>query len=179
MRPASLLGGWGAIRTYMRAAGEQKYLIISRHRRELMISYEGFAANLGIASPAFNFLLIASIIVLFVWTVRDAPLWRMFAVTAVASELIVPHVYGYDATLLLLPIWLTIFNSKQPASKIAATLMATPLPFLFALADKPWAVVSSASMLLFFGVLAYEKVALTAKEPHSNPVAVADRTQTV
>lgn len=88
-------------------------------------------------------------------------MWRMFAVTAVASELIVPHVYGYDATLLLLPIWLTIFNSQRPASKIAATLMATPLPFLFALADKPWAVVSSASMLLFFAVLAYEKIAAT------------------
>ena len=122
---------------------------------------------------------LASIVVLFVWTVREAPLWRMFAVTAVASELIVPHVYGYDATLLLLPIWLTIFNSKQPASKVAAALMATPLPFLFALADRPWAVVSSASMLLFFAVLVYEKAAAAIKEPYSNPAAVADRTQTV
>ncbi len=142
-----LLGGITVIRSYVKMLAGQTSGDLSPSP-ELMISYEGFAANLGIASPAFNLLLIASVLVLFVWTVREAPLWRMFAVTAVASELIVPHVYGYDATLLLLPIWLTIFNSKQPASKIAATLMATPLPFLFALADKPWAVISSASMLL-------------------------------
>jgi hypothetical protein len=173
-----LLGGTALIRSYVKMLGD-KHLEILSPSPQLMISYEGFAANLGIASPIFNLLLIGGILALFVWTVRDAPLWRMFAITAVASELIVPHVYGYDATLLLLPIWLTIFNSKQPASRIAATLMATPLPFLFALADKPWAVVSSASMLLFFGVLAYEKAAVTLKETRSNPVAIADRTQTV
>jgi len=173
-----LLGGTALIRSYVKMLGD-KHLDILSPSPQLMISYEGFAANLGISSPVFNLLLIASIVVLFVWTVREAPLWRMFAVTAVASELIVPHVYGYDATLLLLPIWLTIFNSKQPASKVAAALMATPLPFLFALADRPWAVVSSASMLLFFAVLVYEKAAAAIKEPYSNPAAVADRTQTV
>ncbi len=158
-----LLGGTALIRSYIKMLGDKQLEILSPSP-QLMISYEGFAANLGIASPALSFLLIASIVAVFVWTVREAPLWRMFAVTAVASELIVPHVYGYDATLLLLPIWLTIFNSKQPVSKIAATLMATPLPFLFALADKPWAVVSSASMLLFFAVLAYEKVAFDRRD---------------
>ncbi|MDP8991102.1 MAG: DUF2029 domain-containing protein [Acidobacteriota bacterium] len=172
------LGGWGAIRTYIALLTNKNIERLSPSP-ELMISYQGFAANLGIASPAFNLLWIASIIAVFVWTVREAPLWRMFAVTAVASELIVPHVYGYDATLLLLPIWLTIFHSQRPASKIAATLLATPLPFLFALADKPWAVVSSASLLLFFAVLSYEKAAAAAKEPHSTLAAVADRTQTV
>ncbi|MDP9114184.1 MAG: DUF2029 domain-containing protein [Acidobacteriota bacterium] len=171
------LGGWGVIRTYSSLLTNKSIERLSPSP-ELMISYEGFAANLGITSPAFKFLLITGIVMVFVWTVREAPLWRVFAVTAVASELIVPHVYGYDATLLLLPIWLTIFNSKQPASKIAATLMATPLPFLFALADKPWAVVSSASMLLFFGVLAYEKAARIVTEPRSNPVTIANRTQT-
>jgi len=40
-------------------------------------------------------------------------------------------------------------------------------------------VVSSASMLLFFAVLVYEKAAAAIKEPHPNPVAVADRIQTV
>ncbi len=157
-----LLGGTALIRSYVKMLGD-KHLEILSPSPQLMISYEGLAANLGIASPAFKLLLIASIVALFVWTVREAPLWRMFAVTAVASELIVPHVYGYDTTLLLLPIWLTIFHSSQPSSRIAATLMATPLPFLFALADKPWAIVSSASMLLFFVVLAYEKVSSTAE----------------
>jgi hypothetical protein len=80
----------------------------------------------------------------------------MFCLTAFASLLIVPHVYAYDATLLLLPIWLTIFRSVRPISRIAATLFSTPIPFGFALADKPWAVVSSASMILLFAILAAE-----------------------
>jgi len=160
-----LLGGIALIRSYI-AMLRSPHLDILSPSPELMISYEGLAANLGIASPVFNFLAIASVVVVFLWAVLDAPLWRTFALTAVASELIVPHVYGYDATLLLLPIWLTIFHSRQPASRIAATLMATPLPFLFALADKPWAIVSSASMLLFFAVLASEKVSSTAETRH-------------
>jgi hypothetical protein len=163
-----LLGGTALIRSYVKMLGD-KHLDILSPSPQLMISYEGLAANLGINSPAFNLLLIGGIVVLFVWTVRGAPLWRMFAVTAVASELIVPHVYGYDATLLLLPIWLTIFHSTQPSSRIAATLMATPLPFLFALADKPWAIVSSASMLLFFVVLSCEKVSSTAERRNVIP----------
>jgi len=167
-----LLGGTALIRSYVAMLGD-KHLDMLSPSPQLMISYEGLAANLGIASPAFNFLMIAGVIVLWVWTVRDAPLWRTFAVTAVASEIVVPHVYGYDATLLLLPIWLTIFHSKQPASRIAATLMATPLPFLFALADRPWAVVASASMLLFFAVLAYERVSSTVAERTAIPVAAS------
>ncbi|MEO8050195.1 MAG: hypothetical protein ABI833_07235 [Acidobacteriota bacterium] len=140
-----------------------------------MISYQGLAANLGIASPTFNVLLIATVILLLLWTVRGAPLWRMFAVTAVASETVVPHVYGYDATLLLLPIWLTIFMSRQPVSKVAATLLATPLPFLFGLAGNPWAIVSSASLLVFFAVLTYEKVssAVETANPILAPIAPA------
>jgi hypothetical protein len=121
-----------------------------------MISYQGLAANLGIQSPVVLLAIIAVVVVIFLFAVRQAPLWRMFALTAAASLCIAPHVYGYDATLLLLPLWLTIFASTHPASRISATLMATPLPFGFALADKPWAVVSSASLILFFVILAME-----------------------
>ena len=131
---------------------------------QLMISYEGFLANLDLGG---SWILIAAVVALWLWSVRTAPLWKLFTLTGVASLIIVPHVYGYDATLLMLPFWLTIFNCKRPLAKIAATLMATPLPFGFALADKPWAVVASLSLLVFFAILALSKEALTDPLPES------------
>ena len=104
-------------------------------------------------------MLIGAAILVFLWCVRAAPLWRLFAITAVASLWIVPHVYGYDASLLLLPILLTIFRSANPASRIAATLLSTPIPFGFALAGRPWAIVSSASVAIFLLLLASERKA--------------------
>jgi hypothetical protein len=150
-----MLGGLQVIRSYADLL-RNKSLDRLSPSPELMISYQGLAANLGIQSPVVLLAIIAVVVVIFLFAVRQAPLWRMFALTAAASLCIAPHVYGYDATLLLLPLWLTIFASTHPASRISATLMATPLPFGFALADKPWAVVSSASLILFFVILAME-----------------------
>jgi hypothetical protein len=151
------LGGPASIRSYF-ALLRNKNLENLSPSPALMISHSGLAANLNLESPAFTLGLIAVVVAAFLWAIRNAPLWQMFALTAVASEIVAPHVYGYDATLLLLPVWLTIFRSQLPAAKIAAVLFATPLPFGFALADKPWAIVSSASLLMFFLVLVWERL---------------------
>jgi hypothetical protein len=129
-----------------------------------MISFQGLLPNLGIDARWLSALLVSAAVLVFLWSVRAAPLWRLFALTAVASLWIVPHVYGYDASLLLLPILLTIFRSAAPASRIAATLLSTPLPFGFALAGKPWAIVSSASVAIFLSLLASERNELGLKD---------------
>jgi len=141
--------------------GAELYIALLRNKSldhlspspELMISYQGLAANLDITATWAIAAILIAIIVIFLTAITRAPLWRTFCLTALASLLIVPHVYAYDATLLLLPIWLTIFKSVHPPSRIAATLFSTPIPFGFALADKPWAVVSSASMIILFLIL--------------------------
>jgi len=152
------LGGFRSLRVYA-ALLQNKSLDHLSPSPELMISFQGLLANLGIQAhwASAVFVTIAIAIAIFLWSVRAAPLWRMFAITAVASLWIVPHVYGYDASLLLLPIALTIFRSANPASRIAATLLATPIPFGFALAGKPWAIVSSASVAIFLLLLASER----------------------
>jgi len=121
---------------------------------ERMISFEGLLANAGIENSWVAGLFILAVISVLLWSLRGAPLWKLFSLTACASLLVVPHVYGYDAALLLLPLWLTIFQSTARAPKIVATLMTTPLPFGFAMADKPWAVLSSLSLTVFFVLLA-------------------------
>lgn len=150
------LGGVEGARTYV-ALLRNKNLDHLSPSKELMISFQGLTENLSIDSPVATAFIIGAIFLLFVFAVYRAPLWKMFAVTAVASLLIAPHVYGYDATLLLLPFLLTIFHSQLPGAKIAATLLCTPLPFGFALAGKPYAIVSSASLLILLALLACDK----------------------
>lgn len=118
---------------------------------QLMISYQGFLANLGIASGWAAGLLIGVVMIAFVMAIRTGP---MFVLVPLASLMIVPHVYGYDAAVLVGPILWTIFESRAKAPRIVAALLATPIPFGFALADKPWAIIASASLMTFFLVLA-------------------------
>lgn len=149
------LGGIQGARTYA-ALLTNKSLDHLSPSKELMISYQGLTENLGITSSMAVAAVIGVILLLFVYGVYKASLWRMFAMTAVASLAVAPHVYGYDATLLLLPFLLTIFNSSQSLAKIVATLLCTPLPFGFALAGKPYSIVSSVSVLIFLVLLAFD-----------------------
>jgi hypothetical protein len=160
------LGGMEGARNYV-ALLRNKSLDHLSPSKELMISFSGLTENLGIDSPVATAGLILGIFAIFVFAVYKAPLWKMFAVTAVASLLVAPHVYGYDATLLLLPFLLTIFYSQFAGAKIAATLLCTPLPFGFALAGKPYAIVSSASMVIYLGLLAWGR----DKEPTEKSAA--------
>jgi Glycosyltransferase family 87 len=163
------LGGTQGARTYL-ALLQNKSLDRLSPSKELMICFQGLTANLGIESPAWTIAIIAAIFLLFTFAVYKAPLWKMFAVTAVASLLVAPHVYGYDATLLLLPLLLTIFYSQLAGAKIAATLLCTPLPFGFALAGKPYAIVASGSLVIFLLLLAIDR-ADSPSSPHSAPAS--------
>lgn len=145
------LGGMRDARLYA-ALLQNKSLDHLAPSPQLMISYQGFFANLGIESPVWMAVFIGIAVAIFAIAVRRPA--ALFVLTPVASLIVVPHVYGYDAALLLGPILLTIFESKATAARIMATLLATPLPFGMALADRPWAIASSASLILFFLILA-------------------------
>lgn len=123
---------------------------------ELMVSYQGLADNLGLTAAWAMAAMVVTIFAIFVVSIRNAPGWRMFTLTALASLLVAPHAYAYDAALLLLPVFLTIFCSPHPLSRIAATLFATPIPFALALAGKPYAIASSLSTLLLFLIVSSE-----------------------
>lgn len=163
------LGGWGGVLSYA-ALLRNKSIEHLSPSPELMISQQGLLANLGIESTAAAIAVAAAVVLVFLWAVRGASLWRLFTITSIASEFVVPHVYGYDATLLLLPLWLTIFQSTRSSSRILAVLLASPIPFGFSLAGKPWAAVSSVSMLLFFVLIATERT----KEPATSRSADSD-----
>ena len=151
------LGGVGSLRTYL-ALLQNKSLDRLSPSPELMISMQGMLTNLGIESRVAVLALAGAVILIAAWRVKNAPLWQTFAIAAAASLWIVPHVYGYDASLLLLPLLLTIYSSTSRTSRIIATLLSTPVPFGFALAGKPWAIVSSLSVAAFLAALAIENL---------------------
>ncbi len=142
-----VLGGSEDARLYL-ALLQNKSLDHLAPSPQLMISYQGFFANLNVDSKWAVAVFIAIVIVVLAVSLRDR--LAMFILTPVASLLIAPHVYGYDAALLLVPFLLTIFETASKPARIAATLLLTPLPFGMALADKPWAITSSASLLAYF-----------------------------
>ncbi len=147
------LGGWRGAEAYARLLLNKDLDRLSP-TPEFMISVQGLAANLGIEGAWFPAVFGLCVCAALVWALRGAPVWRMFVLAPMASLLIVPHVYGYDAALLLVPVWLAIFEDGWPAGRIAATLFSTPVPFGFALAGKPYSVVASLSLAAFFLVQA-------------------------
>jgi hypothetical protein len=151
------LGGFGGARQYV-ALLQDKSLERLSPSPELMLSFQGLTENLGIHAPWAIAALLAGVMILYVYSVKNAPLWRTFTLTAFASLFMVPHVYAYDAALLLVPVLLIVRDASRHLTKVAAVLFATPIPFLFALADKPYSIVSSASLLAIFLLVANESL---------------------
>src|SRR5205085_11602671 len=98
--------------------------------------------------------LVARVIIVFVLVLRRGPLWRLFCATSAGSLLVAPHVYGYDAGLFLLPIWLAVYCSENILTRATATALATPIPFMLTLAGSPWAATAPLVILLFLSSLA-------------------------
>lgn len=120
---------------------------------ELTIDVHGLAINAGLNNLGFRALLVGLVIVLVALACWRAPLWQWVAAASTGSLLVSPHVYGYDAGLLLLSMWLVIFMSTDKRQRIAATLVCTPLPFLMTLAGSPWAATTPVVLLLFLMTL--------------------------
>ncbi len=124
---------------------------------EFMINAQSIAANLADGSVTVQWawtVLVAAMWLIAIWR---APQWRWWAATALAGILMVPHTYGYDASLLLLPIWLALFVNEQKPLRIVATLASTPIPFLMTLADKPWSVAAALALTAMLVAMAMQK----------------------
>lgn len=123
---------------------------------EFMLGFPGLLLNLGIDSTPARLFMGLAIFGLFLLSLRQNALPRLYAVTTAASLTLVPHVYGYDAARLLLPIWLVFFYSEWSVTRTAAIIMATPLVYSFTLFGQPWAALGSFAALTFFVLLAVE-----------------------
>lgn len=125
---------------------------------ELMINVRGLALNLGLDSIAATALLTVAAVILTAIACWRAPLWRAIAAASAGSLLVAPHVYGYDAGLLLAGLWLAMFEGGKQGEarwpRVTATILLTPIPILLGLAGSPWAAAAPLALLAFLISLA-------------------------
>ena len=122
---------------------------------ELMVNARSIALNLGVDNIAVTGLLTLAAVILTAAACWRAPLWRAIAAASAGSLLVAPHVYGYDAGLLLVGLWLAVFESGTRSPRIAATILLTPIPMLLSLAGSPWAAATSLALFAFLASLAW------------------------
>ena len=162
--------GFGGVKQYVNLL-QAKDLNALLPSPELMINLNGLMANLRVESAFVLALLVVLVIGVVIIGVRGAPLWRWLSIAVVSSLLITHHVYGYDAGIVLLPVWLAMFLSKSLFSRIAALLLAAPLVFFAGLAGTPWSILPSLSLLAFLFALAVENYSEQRQAVASDPPA--------
>lgn len=97
---------------------------------EVMVNVHAITANVLGESMVLSGVLVTVVVGLVLVSVWRAPLWRWVAASLTGCILVPPHAYGYDASILLLPVWLVLFVSKDRYSRFAAATLAVPLPFI-------------------------------------------------
>ncbi|HLJ16164.1 MAG TPA: glycosyltransferase family 87 protein [Bryobacteraceae bacterium] len=124
--------------------------------RWAMLDVQALALNAGLNSGWWAAPLILMVVALVLTACWRAPLWCWFSAAATGSLLISPHVYKYDATLLLLPVLLAIFYSGSKFTRIAAATAVIPIPYLLTVAGPPIAAIPALTLLTFLAALSYE-----------------------
>lgn len=157
------LGGWGGIASYA-ALLQRKDIERLSPSPEMMSNIHALPANLGIDSKIVSIGLAVVVIAIAVYasgvlSPKPAPLWRWFAAGIAGSLLMVPHVYGYDAAMLLLPVLMAIFSAETKMARYAAMALALPCVFWLPAAGKPWAMGPGVAICVFLIAVARERAA--------------------
>jgi hypothetical protein len=125
---------------------------------QLMPNLNGLLMNFNLAStPAVVALSVVTAACAAVAAWR-APWWRGLAAGIAGSMLIAPHVFGYDLTVLLLGLLLTIKSSKLKLTRAVAFWLCTPLCHIGNLFGAPWSASLAVSLAVFVFVLGRESV---------------------
>ncbi len=94
---------------------------------ELAMNGEALLAAIGVQHPGAAAALSLAAVAAGMWGARRAPLWKWTSITLLTCLLSAPHVYVYNAAILLLPVWLIYFQSQHRWSRILAAVHAVPL----------------------------------------------------
>jgi hypothetical protein len=124
---------------------------------EMMSNIHAIPANFGIHSTGVSVALAALVVAIAVYAAFNAPLWQWFAAGVAGSLLMVPHVYGYDAAVLLAPILLAIFNARTRVTRYSAMAIALPCVFWLPAAGAPWAMGPGLAIFVFLIAVARER----------------------
>jgi len=172
-----LLGGWSGMLDYARLL-QRKDIDQLSPSPEMMSNIYAIPANLGIDSAIVSPVLAAIVLGLTLVAAWHAPLRVWFSAAIAGSLLIAPHVYGYDAAMLLPPVLLAIFLARTKMLRYAAMVLALPCVFWLPAAPAPWAMGPGVAILVLLLSLARERMSESASEvsetsaPNAAPVPV-------
>ncbi len=136
---------------------------------DMMISIQGVLANLNVDFEVLRFGLGIALLIAAALVVRRQPLWRWLTLAITASLFAAPHVYGYDAAIMVLPILLVQANSRSTLTRATFAAFATPLPFLIGMADRPWTLVTPVCLAACYGAIVWE--AWSSRHSHAPPLS--------
>ena len=105
---------------------------------QLMPNLNGLLLNFHVASAPALIAASAAILVCALISAWNAPWWRGMTSGIAASILIVPHVFGYDVTVLMLSLLLVVKLAETRLARVLAMWLCTPLVYLGNLFSSPW-----------------------------------------
>lgn len=163
----ALLGPDG-VRQYVRLLTAKNIETISPSPERMMNVY-AILTNLWIETPWTSILAVGTVLAAAWIGIRKAREdWQWFWIAAAGSILVAPHVYEYDAALLLpamlMCLSLTATDRTSGWLRLAAATAALPVPYLCTLLGRPWAIAPSLVVAVWFGCL----VAWTARPREDN-----------
>lgn len=124
-----------------------------------LLNLSSLLLNIGIGSGLVSAILWVAIFAVVFLCAWNAPDWRWYTAASAGSLLLMPHTYGYDATFLLLGLWLTVSCAQSAWTRAVAATLCTPLPWAAVIAGPPWGAVAPITLSLLVSGLAVEAVA--------------------
>lgn len=149
------LGGHAGIVAYLRLLlGNQVQAPPGPHT---MMNVQAIQSNFDLGSPWISVPVMLIMCCIVFVGLRNAPLWKWFTVASGGSLVLAPHIYSYDATLFVLPLWLIFFHARRPVTRMLAALFSTPLPYFASVGGMPWTAVPACILLLVVIAVAFER----------------------
>jgi hypothetical protein len=121
-----------------------------------MMIIEAIAANLKLGTPWLVIPATAAVLALGYFAIRNAPLWRWTSATFITCLVVVPHVYAYNAAMLLLAVWLCYYCSASRLTRISITVFALPLLYGLRFIADAWSVAVPLTLIACLAGLALE-----------------------
>jgi|SRR5579862_518365 len=122
------LSGTSGLQAYVRFLLKGSSALHPEPRK--VVSLWGILANLGFGQGAVALLCVIAVVAITLLQSRCLSTEQVFIIATIGSLAIAPHIYLYDATILLLPIWLLIFTSNDQKASTGAELFAKPYAFM-------------------------------------------------
>ena len=123
-----MLGGPPGITAHIRLLLSDDIRMLSPGKHTMLNVY-AITSNFGLDSAWISVPLVLIVSWIAFLGVKNAPLWKWFAVASGGSLLVAPHVYPYDGTMFMLPLWLILYRSKLRVTRALAAVFSAPLVF--------------------------------------------------